>query len=145
MSKKIHTSLEFLIQFLSQPCFFFQTIAMNTFLSNDVGNGASVIETLIGWYAEDAENGCFSVGNRLSYADLFIYELAKNYLPKTDEFIARYPRIYRVRDSVEKNESIVNFFKDQPIEMQTQSIELPEEPSAGKIETGLETKQAREV
>ena len=118
---------------------------MNTFLSNEVDNGASVIETLIGWYANDPENGCYSVRDQLSYADLYIYELVKNYLPKTDPFISRFPRIHRIRAAVDKNEAIIDFFKAEPIEMQTQPMALPVEPQSEKFQSDLELKQAREV
>lgn len=85
-------------------------IAMKSFMSEDVGNCAILVEKLINWFSDDPSKG-FSVGNKLSYADLFVYEMARHYFPKEESFISRYPNIYTIKDNIENNNLIKEFNK----------------------------------
>ncbi len=47
----------------------------------------------------------------MTYADLFIYEMATNYLPKDETFRDRFPLIQSVRNEVERDERVATFLK----------------------------------
>jgi len=79
------------------------------FLDNDVQNGATAIDKLIDWYSEESEN-TFAVGKSLTFADLFIFELASNYFPEHDVlFKQKFPNIYKIKANTEKNPRIADY------------------------------------
>jgi len=91
-------------------------INLKAFLSDNVETTADAIETLIKMYSKtltDAEY-TYSVGDNLTYADLFIYEMVQKYFPKEMEFIQRFPKLYKVKATVELDKRLNSYFEKQP-------------------------------
>jgi glutathione S-transferase len=87
-------------------------VSFKRFIDEDVPSQAAMIEKLIDWYSEDDQN-LFCVGKKLTYADLFVYELATNYFPSDKFFTQKYPNIYRVKENVENMSSISNYLNSK--------------------------------
>ena len=83
-------------------------IALKAFIAEDVENAALTIEQLIGMYSE--KEG-FCVGNKLTYADLFVFEMAAHYFPTESSFFDRFPNILKVRSNIEENPNVVDYLK----------------------------------
>jgi hypothetical protein len=47
----------------------------------------------------------------LTYADLFVYEMVANYLPRDESFRERFPLIQSVKNEVERDERVATFLK----------------------------------
>jgi glutathione S-transferase len=103
-------------------------IGLKEFLTKDVENAAVTIENLINMYSPESnkdnndKNKSFCVGNKLTYADLFVFEMIKHYFPSDEdaEFRLRFPRIYKVYEAVEAMPKITNFIKtnkDHPCQL----------------------------
>lgn len=73
--------------------------------------GAANIEKLISLYGS---NG-FSVGDSLTWADLFIFDLTTALLAKNPEFTSQFPLIAGVHATVSKNENVSNYVKSRPV------------------------------
>ena len=90
-------------------------IALRDYLNNDVENAAVSVERLVKLYCQDpnvAPSG-FAVGDTLSYADLFIYELLTHYFPyDADNMESRFPHIYAIRNNVGSLPNIIKFSKE---------------------------------
>ena len=88
-------------------------LGLKAFLNDDVENAAATIETLINMYSK----GDYCIGNDLTYADLFVYEMVTNYFPKDKNYnnlYDRFPKIFNIRTKVEKHEKISNYLKTNP-------------------------------
>ena len=80
---------------------------MKDYLANDVENTADTIENMIVLYSKNNGENC--VGDKLTYADLFIYEMVRHYCPSDDTFVEKYPRLFRIKANVEKNERLSDY------------------------------------
>ena len=88
-------------------------------MENDVINSGKNIEHLVKTYCNEepckkSSNACcsFAVGKKLTYADLFIYELVSKYFPEdNDELPKLLPNLYNIKQNVEKLPKIMNHIK----------------------------------
>jgi hypothetical protein len=69
------------------------------------------IEKLIKSYGS---NG-FSVGDALTWADLFIHETTHSLRNYRENILENFTALKAVRESVEKNERIANYLKNRPL------------------------------
>jgi len=84
---------------------------LKVFLKDDVENAADIVENLIKMYSK---NEGFCVGDSLTYADLFVYEMATNYFPEDISFTERFPHIYKVKSKVEEEPNVSSYIKENP-------------------------------
>lgn len=91
-----------------------------SYLENDLINSGKDIEHLVKTYCKKTSSGkessgpcCdFSVGNKLTYADLHIYELVSKYFPDdSDDLPKLFPNLYNIKANVEKLPKIQKFIK----------------------------------
>nr|QVK45616.1 glutathione S transferase [Brachionus paranguensis] len=83
-------------------------INLKDYLNNDVESAADTVENLIKLYSN---NGDWCVDNKCSYADLFVYEMAKHYFPSDPQFTERFPHIYKIKRSVEEKSKVSDYVK----------------------------------
>nr|UOU03298.1 glutathione S-transferase sigma 9 [Brachionus rubens] len=83
-------------------------INLKDYLNNDVESAADTVENLINMYSN---KGDWCVGNKCSYADLFVYEMAKHYFPSDPQFMERFPMIYKIRQNVEEKSNVSDYVK----------------------------------
>jgi len=107
-----------------------KAIGLKAYLDKDVPNSAREIEKLINIYSvrEDSE---FCVGKQLTYADLFIYEMAAYYFPTDSAFAKQFPRIFGIKKAVETNSLISIYLETSP---QYNRVEKPYQGSIDMIE-----------
>jgi len=88
-------------------------VAMKYFMDYTVENNVMLLEKLLKDYNPLIEYSSFSLGNKLTYADLFIFELATNYLPMDNpSFRERFPNVFRIRDTVSRV-PVINEYLEQ--------------------------------
>ena len=87
-----------------------QRLGLKSYLDNDVDRAADACETLIKLYSDSKTGWC--VGDSLTYADLFVYEMAEYYFPKDEaRFTERFPNIYKVHNNVKNEARLSAYFK----------------------------------
>ena len=84
--------------------------ALQRFLNEDAENGLDKVEKLVKSYGS---NG-YSVGDGLTWADLFIHEITFSLLNYQKSILEKFPLLRAVRESVEKNERVANYLKSRP-------------------------------
>ena len=92
-------------------------VALKNYMENDLPNTAGICEKLIEKYCEKNPKNegrviCqgYCVGNELTYADLFVYEMVSKYFPNdSDDLPQRYPNLYAVQTRVQSLASIETF------------------------------------
>ncbi len=85
-------------------------LGLKSFIDTEVQSAAEEVENLIKHY-RTTKTDKFCIGNQLTYADLFVYEMCANYLPKEPSFRDRFPLIQSVRNEVERDERVATFLK----------------------------------
>ena len=80
---------------------------MKDYLANEVENTADTVENMISMYTTNDCMNC--VGDKLTYADLFVYEMTRHYCPNDDTFMERYPKLFKIRRAVEENERVSEY------------------------------------
>lgn len=85
-------------------------IALKKFLEDDVIKGLTNTETLIQMYSVNGH----SVGSRLTWADLFIYEVTFTLLRYDPNALNNFSKIRKVREIVEQNTNVSNYLKSRP-------------------------------
>ena len=58
-----------------------------------------------------SESDGFCVGKALTYADLFVYEMASHYFPTESSFYDRFPNILKVKNRVDENPKVIDYLK----------------------------------
>ena len=101
-------------------------LGLKQFEDEEVEKAASCIECQIEMYCETSKED-YCVGGSLTYADLFVYEMVANYFPRDKnfkQFAERFPRIYRIHASVEKDKLVSSYIKnrDQSLHIQSERI-----------------------
>lgn len=86
-----------------------QKMNLKDFLQNDCLATADTIENLINLYSSKGSQWC--IGDKFTYADLFVYELASRYFPSDDMFIEKYPHIYKIKNTVEESSLASEYIK----------------------------------
>ena len=91
-------------------------INLKNYLENEVNNVAGVVEELVEKYntSDPFQSGkqfnCYAVGEKLTYADLFIYEMVSKYFPCDSDSLPRdYPNLYRIKEQVESLPNVRKF------------------------------------
>ena len=84
---------------------------MKDYLANDVENTSDTIENMISIYSGNNGENC--VGDKLTYADLFVYEMTRHYCPKDDRFMEKYPGLFKIKSNVEKNKRLAEYMSQK--------------------------------
>jgi prostaglandin-H2 D-isomerase / glutathione transferase len=79
------------------------------FIEGAAANGFTQLEKLIGLYGQ---NG-YSVGNSLTWADLFIHEVYTQLLKNNETFLSKYPVVEKVCAQVGSNQRIADYIKNR--------------------------------
>lgn len=85
--------------------------ALRKFLVDDALKGLESIEKLIKLYGK---NG-FSVGNQLTWSDLFIYEMTYSFLNYQKDLLDKFHLLKKIRSLVEENENVSNYLKNRTL------------------------------
>jgi hypothetical protein len=91
---------------------------LKSFLEKDCESTADTIENLINLYSKE---GDFCVGSKLTYADLFVYEMCAHYFPKDDQFQNRFPKLFKIQNKVRENSKVSDYI--QKCSEQTSKVE----------------------
>lgn len=84
---------------------------MKRFLAEDAVKGLNNLEKLAKQYG----NKGFSVGNSLTWADLFIHEITFSLMNYKDDLLDNFQVLKQIRNSVESNENIAEYLKNRPV------------------------------
>jgi len=84
---------------------------INKFLAEALPKHLQQLEVLRKLYADDAP---FFVGNNLTWADLFFYDVGENLLGLDANIFDSYPWLKENRAEVEKQPKIAEYLKNQP-------------------------------
>lgn len=71
-------------------------------------SAADTVENLISMYSKNSD---WCVSDKLTYADLFVFEMAKHYFPTDSQFMERFPRIFKIKKNVEENSQVSDYVK----------------------------------
>lgn len=104
----------FLLSFNLFLFYYLQRVNLKDYLSNQVENMADTIENMITLYSKNQARNC--VGDKLTYADLFVYEMTRHYCPSDDMFVERYPKLFQIKRAVEENELVADYIKKKQSE-----------------------------
>jgi glutathione S-transferase len=85
--------------------------ALKNFLREDALKGLENVEKLIKSYGL---NG-YSVGNQLTWADLFIHEITYCLLNYQSDILDKFSSLKRVRSLVEENQNVSNYLKTRKL------------------------------
>lgn len=86
-------------------------VALKKFLSDDALKGLENVEKL----AKEFGGKGFSVGESLTWADLFIHEITFSLMNYQDNLLDNFQVLKKIRDSVESNENIAEYLKNRPV------------------------------
>ena len=86
-----------------------KTAAWTAFRDNEATKGLQNLEKLIGLYGG---NG-FAVGNALTWADLFIYDVTSQLFDREPSVLDNYAAVKQVRASVEAHEKVADYLKNR--------------------------------
>ena len=81
--------------------------AVKTFIEKTVNPNLEKVEKLIKMYGKKG----FSVGQSLTWADLFIFELTSNILEADNNALTNFAEIIQIRKSVEATPRIAEYLK----------------------------------
>ncbi len=80
-------------------------------MKDDALKGLENVEKLIQSYGQ---NG-YSVGNQLTWADLFIHEITYCLLNYQNDILEKFSSLKRVRSLVEENQNVSNYLKTRKL------------------------------
>jgi glutathione S-transferase len=93
---------------------------LKAFFEKDADDAADQIDNLINLYSK---GGQWCLGDKFTYADLFVYEMAARYFPSdNDLFLKKYQRIMKIKKSVEENSPAADYLKKSPSQKCTAHI-----------------------
>ncbi len=93
---------------------------MKAFFEKDADNAADQIDNLINLYSKE---GQWCLGDKFTYADLFVYEMAARYFPSdNDQFTQKYQRIFKIKKNVEESSKAADYIKKSPSQKCTAHI-----------------------
>lgn len=88
-------------------------IGLKSYKEKECEDVCGEIEGLIKMWHSHETGHC--VGNYITYADLFVYEVCANYIPKDTPFSNRYPHMFRISKFVENDPKLTKFFSNRKL------------------------------
>jgi len=85
--------------------------ALKVFLNEDAIRGLENTEKLVSSYG----TGGFSVGNQLTWSDLFIHEITSQVLLYEPDILSSFPKLKQIRENVDQNENVAKYLKTRPL------------------------------
>jgi glutathione S-transferase len=85
--------------------------ALKEFMEKTAPKGLTSVETLVSTYGRDGH----SVDDRLTWADLFVYEVTFSLMIYEKNVLSKFEGIRTVRERVEANENVANYLKNRPL------------------------------
>ena len=84
---------------------------VKVFFADELPKHLQNLEVLAKLYGN---GGVFFVGNQLTWADLFFYDIAQSFLERDESCLNNYPWLQKNRQEVEKHPKIAEYLKNRP-------------------------------